>query len=136
MRKKGFTLLELIIVIVIIGILATFAMPRYFRVTEKARAAEALSVLGTLRSAQIRVRAERGSYVTNLADLDVDLSPSRFFTPTVQDPGAAGGIVATAERLAAPPNPIDGTVYTITITDDGVLECLPAGSTSCTAVMP
>ena len=40
-NKKGFTLLELIIVIIVIGILASIAMPRYMRVAERARVTEA-----------------------------------------------------------------------------------------------
>ncbi len=52
--KKGFTLLELIIVIIIIGILMGIALPKFMNVVEKARTAEGRSILGAIRSAQMR----------------------------------------------------------------------------------
>lgn len=47
--KKGFTLLELIIVIVIIGVLATLGFAQYGRMVEGSRGAEARDVIGAMR---------------------------------------------------------------------------------------
>ena len=52
--KKAFTLIELLIVVVIIGILASIAMPQYAQVIKKAKSAEALINLGALRGAMDR----------------------------------------------------------------------------------
>ena len=52
--KKAFTLIELLIVVVIIGILASIAMPQYVKVIKKAKTAEALIKLGALRGAMDR----------------------------------------------------------------------------------
>lgn len=46
--KKGFTLLELIIVIIIIGILATLGLTQYARMVERGRGAEARQLLGNI----------------------------------------------------------------------------------------
>lgn len=46
--KQGFTLIELMVVVLIIGILSSVALPQYQKSVEKARAAEALSTLGSL----------------------------------------------------------------------------------------
>ena len=70
--KRGFTLLELIVVIIIIGILATLGFTQYTKVIEKGRTAEAKTILGQLRNAEIVYYQEHGAYTGTIGDLYVE----------------------------------------------------------------
>ena len=67
-NQGGFTLVELMIVVIIVGILAAVAIPMYQGATERAKASEAVAALGTIRGALRVYYAEHGTYVnTNFA---------------------------------------------------------------------
>ena len=69
--KRGFTLLELIVVIIIIGILATLGFTQYTRVIERGRTAEAKALLGQMRTAQEARLQEYGARTATIGDLAV-----------------------------------------------------------------
>ena len=85
-RAKGFTLVELVIVIVIVGILSIVAVPIYRGYTRKAMASEGKSLLGTIQTSQKVYFAEFASYLgvataTNIHTLlDVDARSNKYFT--------------------------------------------------------
>ena len=56
----GFTLIELLVVVLIIGILSAVALPQYERTVERARTAEAVSMLRSMRDAQALCVLEQG----------------------------------------------------------------------------
>ena len=56
-KQKGFTLIELVVVIVILGILSAFALPRFLNLTTDARVAAIEGVAGSIKSASALVRA-------------------------------------------------------------------------------
>ena len=72
MLKKGFTLLEVLIVVIIIGILAAIAMPQYVNTLEKAKSGEAAANIGSIRTSVDRLWYQNGTIQTNLALLDID----------------------------------------------------------------
>ena len=70
MRRKGFTLIELMIVVAIIAILASIAIPQYKKFQLKAKTSEAKSNIGAIRSAEETYSAEHDVYkvIPNVPD--------------------------------------------------------------------
>jgi len=61
--QKGFTLIELMIVVAIIGILAAIAIPNFLQYQMKSRQSEAKTNLQAIRTSEISFQAERGCYL-------------------------------------------------------------------------
>jgi prepilin-type N-terminal cleavage/methylation domain-containing protein len=112
--KRGFTLLELVVVIIIVGILATLGFTQYTKVAEKGRTAEAKAILGQIRTAQIAYNQEYGSYTATIANLAVSVptaaTTTHYFTYSTSD------TVATATRCTAGGKTPNATAaYSITV---------------------
>jgi len=81
--RKGFTLVELAVVIVIIGVLAAFGVPRFLKSVERTKASEAFAYLAAVRSAQERYIAKEGIYADAVSKLDItQAAPKNFDNPT------------------------------------------------------
>ena len=77
-RAEGFTLLELMIVVVIIGILATLAIPTFTHYIYRGRVTEAAAFLGEIKQRQEAYRSEFGRYAAVSGPLGADWGAANF----------------------------------------------------------
>ncbi|MCK4511272.1 prepilin-type N-terminal cleavage/methylation domain-containing protein [bacterium] len=131
-NQGGFTLVELMIVVIIVGILAAVAIPMYQGATERAKASEAVAALGTIRGALRVYYAEHGTYadaafadnalvtVNSILDVSVNDLLGRYFSGACYTfDGAAAANAYTIECLgSASAAPYATEVSTITRTID------------------
>ncbi len=124
--RKGFTLLELIVVIIIVGILATLGFVQYTQVIEKGRKAEAKSNLGMLRQLQLVYYQETGVYGVLASGTDnfnsalpiTGACNTSYYFGYACTGGTDGSCTAT-RCSAAGKTPNASTVYAITLSPAG-----------------
>lgn len=125
MNNKAFTLIEMVMVVVLVAILASLALPRYVKVVEKGRSTEARDFLGHIRSLETAYYLEYDTYTTNLSALSVGApsacNASFYFNYSITGGGA--GFAASANRCTASGRaPNAQTTYVLNMTQAGVLD--------------
>lgn len=117
-KQTGFTLIELVMVIVIIGFLAAMAVPRFFDMTTEARDAAREGTVGAVRSAHAIAIAEfkRAPTLTELADrvtsngapadvaadgsgVQVTIDTTNYIVQTFQNDDCTGATAAGANSV-------------------------------------
>lgn len=96
----GFTLIEIMIAVAIVGILAAVALPSFQDAIRKGRRAEAFAALAAMQQAQERWRTNNAAYTTLLANL-TPAAATPYYDLSVSDPGdLAIGYILTAQGKA------------------------------------
>ena len=141
--RRGFTLVELAVVIVIIGVLAAFGVPQFLKSVERSKAAEAFNYLAAVRSAQERYVAMDGVYTLVATDLDINQVDPKYFdvgTMTVDNttPGSPSWVLTLSRKssnssygaytVTFTQNGFDTTVANSSIMDSACIEVCPMGN--------
>ena len=139
-NKQGFTLIELMVVIVIIGVLASLAIPRFTEASSKAKAAEAPRVLSSYETAFLAAAAEVGEDKVTHTDLIFDVGAvtgdSKWFNYAYKELGGAPVVPCTDDEKAADPDckdkPAVKGVDGLNAESTSKLGKAPASSSLCT----
>lgn len=98
LKQKGFTLIELMIVVAVIGILATIAMPSYTDYVRRGKAAEATSNLADLRVKMEQYFQDNRTYVGGTC---APVNGAKYFTYTCSVPPSITAYTLQAAGIAA-----------------------------------
>ena len=119
-NQKGFTLIELMIVVAIIGILTAIAFPLYANIQARARLAKVQADARTLASAVVVYSAHAGKLPALIGDLTTVVT--------------SGGIAAGPFISPLPTPPGDWTAYSLQLPGGGVFSISSASSLDGTSV--
>ncbi|WP_404340660.1 type IV pilin protein [Pseudoalteromonas mariniglutinosa] len=119
-KQKGFTLIELMIAVAILGIIASIALPSYFEHVKRTARAEAITALLDAANKQEQYFVDNREYTTTLSDLGV-VSPTEngFYSLAIDVDNAAGTFEITATPAAGPVLK-DDECKTLSINDIGL----------------
>ena len=118
--RKGFSLVELSVVVIIIGVLAAFGIPRMLKSVERSKAAEAFKYLASVRAAQERYQARESTYADDLTKLDVEQTSPKYFTVGIPGAGGTGSLEDSWTLTLTRQGASSGYgAYTVTFTEDG-----------------
>ena len=123
--QKGFTLIELMIVVAIIGILAAIAIPAYSNYQAKSKLTAALAEISAGKTAAEEYLTNGGAATTDVAKIGLQATTTNCAIATSLSPSANSTITCTAQNV---PSQARGAVLTWTRNaDTGAWTCETTG---------
>ena len=118
MNRHAFTLMELMVTTIVVGVLASVAVPSYSRHMERVRVTEGVHALTVLREDQLAYNTEHGSFATSLTQLDIDIPASgNWNVPVVfNNPGHLAEITNRTDGYTLWSEQVDGNINCVVTT--------------------
>ena len=135
-QQNGFTLMEVMIVTVIVGIIAAIAIPSYSKHVTKGRRTDAITFLSEVAGEQMRYFSDNNRYADDMSELGYG-DAATFDTPeghyrvSVTNPGGRSTFVLTATPVAGGRQANDAECEAFTINDKGVRKNVGGTDTDC-----
>ena len=120
--QQGFTLIELMIVVAIIGILAAVAIPSYQDYTAREQVTEAVSLTSAFKTGLAEFYADSGTYPSNLTAIGTTTS-GKYVASMVVTSNAGGAVTVTA-TMGTSVNPgVSGSTLELSSADSLQWDC-------------
>ena len=120
--RKGFTLIEVLVVVLIIGILTSIALPQYQKAVEKSRAAEGMMLAKAVGDAEQVFYSTHNRYTRSIDELDLSVPASTKHWETIMEFATDSNKPIVYTR-SANPSSYDETWYIYYTLNDGRLWC-------------